>query len=107
MLPHAPWLVWAVPIAGGLLTPILARVHGKLRDWFAFLFAVVSSTFALSMLPDAFYGGSADIQMPWIPHLNLHEPPESVSASRPYWVCWPPNLDVYVGGCPEIEVSRP
>ena len=71
MLPHAPWLVWAVPIAGALLTPILARVHGKLRDWFAFLFAVVSSTFALSMLPDAFYGGSADIQMPWIPHLSL------------------------------------
>jgi len=71
MIPYSPWLSWLIPILGSLLVPIIARINGKLRDWSAFIFVAVSAVFTLSMLPDTYTGYSADIQLQWIPQLNL------------------------------------
>ena len=71
MLPYSPWLAWFVPIIGCLLVPILAKINGKLRDWFSFLFVAISSVFTFSMLPDVFNGYLADVQVQWIPYFNL------------------------------------
>lgn len=71
MIPYSPWLVWLIPLVGSLVMPLLGKINGKLRDWSAFLLVALSSTFALSMLPDVYNGYSADIQVEWIPYFNL------------------------------------
>ncbi len=71
MLPYSPWLAWLIPIVGSLLMPILAKINGKLRDWSSFILVIISSVFALSMLPDVYNGYSLDIQVQWIPYFNL------------------------------------
>ncbi len=56
MLPLAPWLCWGIPVIGALLTPLLAKIRPKVRDYGAVLFSIVGFIFALSMVPDIFAG---------------------------------------------------
>lgn len=66
-----PWLVWILPIAGALLTPGFARIHSKIRDYFAVGFSFASVLLAGSMLPSAFAGEINHFQLDWIPSLNI------------------------------------
>ncbi len=85
MLPFAPWLCWAIPMIGAVLTPAFAKIHPKVRDYMAVLFSVMAAAFALSMIPDmiidtAFgydFSGQTqpipfDWQVPWIPYINIY-----------------------------------
>ena len=56
MLPLAPWLCWGIPIIGAILTPLLAKIGHKARDYGAVLFSIVGFIFGLSMIPDIFAG---------------------------------------------------
>ena len=47
----AAWICIASPLAGAALTPLLARVHVKLRDLGAVLFSLVAAGAALTLLP--------------------------------------------------------
>ena len=60
MLPLAPWLCWAIPIIGAILTPLLAKIGSKVRDYSAVLFSIISFVFAFSMVPDIFAGKVID-----------------------------------------------
>ena len=63
-----PWIIWAAPIAGALLTPLFARVNSKVRDFGAVGFVLagaVASTLVALLVP------SGDYSVPWIPALNI------------------------------------
>ncbi|MFX1520774.1 MAG: NADH-quinone oxidoreductase subunit L, partial [Promethearchaeota archaeon] len=90
MLPYAPWLCWAIPMIGAVLTPLFAKAHPKIRDYMAVLFSLVAAGFALSMIPDILTGNVAnydplllntlnqaehvpfDWTVPWIPYINVN-----------------------------------
>lgn len=72
MLPYAAWLCWGFPLIGALLTPILAKIHPKARDYGAILFGFLGMIMALSMIPYIFTGAAwlgtrwLEISYPWI-----------------------------------------
>ncbi len=63
-----PWAIWGAPVAGALLTPILARIHPRIRDLgaIAFVFTGAVSATLVSLLVPA-----GDYDVPWIPALNI------------------------------------
>lgn len=90
MLPYAPWLCWVVPMLGAVATPGFAKIHPKVRDYFAVLFSLVAAAFALSMIPDIVIDTAVnydplklnttgapehipfDWKVPWIPYVNIN-----------------------------------
>ncbi|MBX5328907.1 MAG: NADH-quinone oxidoreductase subunit L [Candidatus Bathyarchaeota archaeon] len=73
MLPYAPWLVWIVPTISSLFIPIIARLGGKAREYFAVTVSLVATIFAFSMVPDVYFGAlaSPDMVFPWIPSMSI------------------------------------
>ena len=63
-----PWIIWVAPIAGALLTPVLARVHPRLRD-FAAIASVLAAAISSTLV--AFFVASGDYFVQWIPALNI------------------------------------
>lgn len=45
----AGWLVFVLPVAGALLTPVFAKIHGTLRDAMAVLIGFVTAFIAIDM----------------------------------------------------------
>ncbi len=67
----APWLVWIIPLAGALLTPLFAKLGDKPRDYIAVIFPLASAISAATMLPLALSGEVFHQQVPWITALNI------------------------------------
>ncbi|MHA1754941.1 MAG: NADH-quinone oxidoreductase subunit 5 family protein [Candidatus Odinarchaeia archaeon] len=55
MLPYAPWL-WAFPMIGAVLIPLISKIGGKARDYFAVLVSGITMIFAISLIPDIITG---------------------------------------------------
>jgi len=74
LLPYAPWLVWIIPAISSLFVPIIARLGGKAREYFAVIVSLVSTIFAFSMVPDVYFGTltSPDLVFPWVPSLGIN-----------------------------------
>src|SRR5256712_11443865 len=68
MFTLAPWLIWITPLAGALLTPVLARIHSKVRNY-----AAVASTLAAAILATytALTVANGDYQLDWMPSFHL------------------------------------
>lgn len=49
------WLCILFPLIGGLLTPLLARIHPKLRDYGAVLFSFLAALASMKLIPLLFY----------------------------------------------------
>ncbi|RJS75093.1 NADH-quinone oxidoreductase subunit L [Candidatus Bathyarchaeota archaeon] len=49
------WLCWITPIVGALITPLLAKVGDKVRDYGAVAFSLAATLMALMLLPLLFY----------------------------------------------------
>src|SRR2546428_4089742 len=68
MFTLAPWLIWITPLAGALLTPVLARIHSKVRNYAAVAFtlaaAILATYTALTVAP-------GDYQLDWMPSFRL------------------------------------
>ena len=45
------WLSWIIPLIGALLTPLLAKMGGKVRDYGAVLFSFLAMLMTLQLLP--------------------------------------------------------
>ncbi|MFX1562125.1 MAG: NADH-quinone oxidoreductase subunit L, partial [Promethearchaeota archaeon] len=58
MLPFAAWLCWGFPIIGAILTPLLAKIHPKIRDYAAVLMGLLGAIFAFSMITDIMSGSA-------------------------------------------------
>ncbi len=64
-----PWLIWTLPIAGAILTPLFAKLHSRVRDYAAVAFslgAAITATFT------AFAVAKGDYQISWVPQLSLN-----------------------------------
>ncbi len=63
------WLIWITPLVGALLTPILAKIHSRVRDvaavGFTFVAAVLAAITALAV-------SAGDYTVSWIPSLNIN-----------------------------------
>src|SRR2546422_4150452 len=68
MFTLAPWLIWITPLAGALLTPVLARIHSKVRNYAAVAFtlaaAILATYTALTVAP-------GDYQLDWMLSFRL------------------------------------
>src|SRR5881409_3199032 len=68
MFTLAPWLIWITPLTGALLTPVLARIHSKVRNYAAVAFtlaaAILATYTALTVVP-------GDYQLDWMPSFRL------------------------------------
>ncbi len=65
----AAWLCWALPIIGALLTPLLAKIGRKVRDYGAVIFsgaAMVCALYLLNMFFDPHVEWPIDSQVSWI-----------------------------------------
>lgn len=73
MLPYAPWLVWVTPTISSLFIPLMARLGGKARDYFAVMVSLVTALFAFSIIPDVYFATltSPESTVPWIPSLDI------------------------------------
>lgn len=60
-----PWAVWSLPVIGGLLAPILAKMGDRIRDWGSVTFALISALLATSMLSWALSGQTVHDQVGW------------------------------------------
>jgi len=64
-----PWLIWTAPLAGALLTPVLAKIHPRVRDYgvvaFTFIAAVLATLTTLTV-------AQGDYQVKWISSSNFN-----------------------------------
>ena len=74
MLPYAPWLVWIIPSLSSPFVLLAGRLSEKARDYFAVAACLVSTVFALSIVPDVYSGALANstFSVPWIPSLGIN-----------------------------------
>ncbi len=67
--------IFPIPFIGALLTPILARIHPKLRDYFAVLTSFIAALAATALIPIvlgvSFPFPLPQWQIPWIPSLGI------------------------------------
>jgi NADH-quinone oxidoreductase subunit L len=66
--------VWITPIVSSLFVPLIARLGGKARPCFAVAMSLVTTVFALSMIPDAHFDTlrSLEYNVAWIPSLGIN-----------------------------------
>jgi NADH-quinone oxidoreductase subunit L len=69
-----PWLVWITPIASSLFVPLTKRLGGKARNYFAVIVSLVTTVFALSMIPDVYFNTvtTPESSASWIPWLGIN-----------------------------------
>ena len=65
------WLAWGFPFIGAILSPLVGRIHPKLRDYVAVGFSFLAALSALLLFPIVLSGNVQDIQVPWITSLNI------------------------------------
>ncbi len=65
------WLTWALPFVGAVLTPLMARIHPKVRDYGSVAFALLGAVSAALLIPSAMFGSVQDVQVNWITSLNI------------------------------------
>jgi len=85
------WLVWIFPMAGALLTPLLARFGHRVRDYSAVAFAFLSAVSATALLPVLLAGHVVDSQVPWFLGLDagvLADPLSIMIGTAVSWVCF-------------------
>src|SRR6059036_2687461 len=68
MFTLAPWLIWITPLAGALLTPVLARIHSKVRNYAAVAFTLAAAI--LATYTDLTVA-NGDYQIDWMPSFRL------------------------------------
>ncbi len=65
------WLTWALPFIGAALTPVLARIHPKIRDYGSVAFSLLGAISATLLIPLVMSGSVQDVQLDWITSLNI------------------------------------
>ncbi|WP_309491867.1 NADH-quinone oxidoreductase subunit L [Candidatus Hecatella orcuttiae] len=60
------WLSWIFPMLGAVLTPLLAKVHSKVRDYGAIVFSFLAMVMTLSLIPYLWEGKYFHNQVLWV-----------------------------------------
>lgn len=66
--------MWITPIVSSLFVPLIARLGGRARNYFAVLVSLVTTAFALSMIPDVYFDTlrNPGYSVAWIPSLGIN-----------------------------------
>jgi len=66
--------VWITPIVSSLFVPLIARLGGRARNYFAVLVSLVTAAFAISMIPEVYFGTliNSEYSVAWIPSLGIN-----------------------------------
>ena len=65
------WLTWILPFIGAVLTPAMARINPKMRDYGAIGFSFLGALSAGLLIPMALFQSPQDLQVNWIQSLNI------------------------------------
>jgi NADH-quinone oxidoreductase subunit L len=65
------WLTWIFPFVGAVLTPAMARISPKMRDYGAIGFSFLGALSAGLLIPVALFQTPQDLQVNWIQSLNI------------------------------------
>ncbi len=65
------WLTWTFPFVGAILTPAMAKINPKMRDYGAIAFSFLGATSAGLLIPFALFQSPLDIQVNWIQSLDI------------------------------------
>ena len=63
------WLVWLFPLISCLFVPLVARIGGKAKEYYAVLICLVTLSFVLTLVPDVIStssGGVLEYSVAWI-----------------------------------------
>ncbi|MGD2066474.1 MAG: NADH-quinone oxidoreductase subunit L [Candidatus Bathyarchaeota archaeon] len=69
----AAWLCWAIPFAGSLFVPLLAKLRRKSVGWYAVAVTILSVACTISLIP-SILGGHGEphvYSIPWMPALDI------------------------------------
>ena len=85
------WLTWGFPFIGALLTPVMARIHPKVRDYGAITFSFLGALSALFLFPMIMSGSVQDVQVDWITSLGIRagvllDPLSIIMANTVAWI---------------------
>ncbi|HYB83994.1 MAG TPA: NADH-quinone oxidoreductase subunit L [archaeon] len=91
MLEIFGWLTFGLPFVGALLTPLLAAIHPRLRDYGAVGFSFLGAVSAGLLIPLLQSGSTQDIQVNWITSLGVNagvllDPLSIIMANVVAWV---------------------
>lgn len=67
---YTSWLVWLLPLISSLFVPVIARLGGKAKEYYAVLISLITTVLAFTLIPDVI-GNSAVVlrTIPWLPSL--------------------------------------
>jgi len=85
------WLTFGFPFIGAVLTPLLATIHPRLRDYGAVFFSLLGAVSSALLLPVVMSGVPQDVQVNWIASLNINagillDPLSVIMANVVAWV---------------------
>ena len=71
---YAAWLCWAIPFAGSLFVPLVAKFRRKSVGWYAVAVTFLAAACTVSLIP-SLLGAHAEAQVysiPWMPALDIN-----------------------------------
>ncbi len=71
---YAAWLSWALPLAGSLFIPLVAKVRRRSVGWYAVLITLLGAVSTVSLIPSVInaHGEAALYSIPWMHALNIN-----------------------------------
>ncbi len=71
---YAAWLSWALPLAGSLFVPLVAKVRRKSVGWYAVFITLLSVVSTVSLIPSVInaHGEASLYSIPWIQAVNIN-----------------------------------
>jgi NADH-quinone oxidoreductase subunit L len=74
LLPYAGWLVWLIPTISSLFIPVVDKLGGKAKSYFAALASLITAVLALSLATDVYFGRvtSSEAVLPWLPSVGIN-----------------------------------
>jgi NADH-quinone oxidoreductase subunit L len=71
---YAAWLSWALPLAGSLFVPLVAKVRRKSVGWYAVFITLLAVVSTVSLIPSVInaHGEASLYSIPWMQAVNIN-----------------------------------
>lgn len=71
---YAAWLSWAIPLAGCLFVPLVAKVRSRSVGWYAVLITLLAAVSTVSLIPSVVnsHGEAYLYSIPWMHALDIN-----------------------------------
>jgi len=71
---YAAWLCWAIPFAGSLFIPLVAKFRRRSVGWYAVAITFLATVCTVSLIPSVIgaHGEAHVYSIPWMPAVNIN-----------------------------------